>query len=33
MVMVSGEAVILMSKACEFFILDLTLRLWTNAEE
>ncbi|XP_055827147.1 nuclear transcription factor Y subunit C-1-like [Solanum dulcamara] len=31
--MVSTESPILLAKACEFFILDLTLRSWLNAEE
>eukprot|EP00475_Leptophrys_vorax_P018905 TRINITY_DN2581_c0_g1_i2.p1 TRINITY_DN2581_c0_g1~~TRINITY_DN2581_c0_g1_i2.p1 ORF type:complete len:162 (+),score=38.65 TRINITY_DN2581_c0_g1_i2:139-624(+) len=31
--MISGEALSLFAKACELFILDLTMRSWANAEE
>lgn len=31
--MISGEAPIVFAKACEIFILELTLRAWTNTEE
>lgn len=31
--MVSGEAPILFAKACEIFILELTLRAWKFAED
>ncbi len=30
--MISAEAPVLFSKACELFILDLTLRAWSYAE-
>ncbi|KAJ3209466.1 hypothetical protein HDU82_000719 [Entophlyctis luteolus] len=31
--MISGEAPVLFAKACEMFILELTLRSWTHTEE
>lgn len=31
--MISGEAPIIFAKACEIFVLELTLRAWTNTEE
>ena len=31
--MISAEAPVLFAKACEFFILELTLRAWNAAEE
>lgn len=31
--MISGEAPIIFAKACEIFILELTLRAWTQTEE
>lgn len=31
--MISGEAPIIFAKACEIFILELTLRAWTNTED
>lgn len=31
--MISGEAPVLFAKACELFILELTLRAWTHTEE
>lgn len=31
--MISSEAPIIFAKACEIFILELTLRAWTNTED
>merc|ERR1712107_646989 len=31
--MISGEAPVLFAKACELFILELTLRAWAHTEE
>jgi nuclear transcription factor Y gamma len=31
--MISGEAPMIFSKACEIFILELTLRAWIHTEE
>lgn len=31
--MISGEVPILFAKACEIFILELTLRAWANTED
>lgn len=31
--MISSEAPIIFAKACEIFIIEITLRAWTNTEE
>ncbi len=31
--MISAEAPVLFAKACELFILDLTMRAWSKSEE
>ena len=31
--MISAEAPVMFAKACEFFILELTMRAWNHAEE